>query len=220
VFDTYGPFTMPTHDVRGIEHLFDEQIKKDPTPDVHRGVGVYIVATENSEGVLIPRYVGRTNKEFGLRIMQHFKAAKFQKLAENGPLMFFFLARAKDGRILKHGEAGGAENTKAINHLELLLIGTCLKLNRDLLNRQQTRFHQNFHVAGYLDNGPSERDFPAAHALSRLLKTNSTRGRTMAVLVDKNTRFIVQGITCREGTFHAKGCADSSRKFSLAAARS
>jgi succinyl-CoA synthetase alpha subunit len=30
----------------------------------------------------------------------------------------------------------------------------------------------------------------------------------MAVLVDKNTRLIVQGITGREGTFHAKGCRD------------
>ena len=30
----------------------------------------------------------------------------------------------------------------------------------------------------------------------------------MAVLVDKNTRLIVQGITGREGLFHAKGCRD------------
>jgi succinyl-CoA synthetase alpha subunit len=30
----------------------------------------------------------------------------------------------------------------------------------------------------------------------------------MAVLVDKNTRLIVQGITGREGTFHAKGCSE------------
>ncbi len=30
----------------------------------------------------------------------------------------------------------------------------------------------------------------------------------MAVLVDKNTRLIVQGLTGREGTFHAKGCAE------------
>src|SRR5919202_266596 len=30
----------------------------------------------------------------------------------------------------------------------------------------------------------------------------------MAVLVDKNTRLIVQGITGREGTFHAKGSAE------------
>ena len=34
----------------------------------------------------------------------------------------------------------------------------------------------------------------------------------MAVLVDKNTRLIVQGITGREGTFHAKGCADYGTK--------
>ena len=30
----------------------------------------------------------------------------------------------------------------------------------------------------------------------------------MSVLVDKRTRLIVQGITGREGTFHAKGCAE------------
>ena len=30
----------------------------------------------------------------------------------------------------------------------------------------------------------------------------------MSVLVDKNTRLIVQGITGREGSYHAKGCAD------------
>ena len=34
----------------------------------------------------------------------------------------------------------------------------------------------------------------------------------MSVLVDKNTRVIVQGITGREGTFHAKGCAEYGTK--------
>jgi succinyl-CoA synthetase alpha subunit len=34
----------------------------------------------------------------------------------------------------------------------------------------------------------------------------------MAVLIDKNTRVIVQGITGREGTFHAKGCAEYGTK--------
>ena len=29
----------------------------------------------------------------------------------------------------------------------------------------------------------------------------------MAVLIDNNTRLIVQGLTGREGTFHAKQCA-------------
>jgi succinyl-CoA synthetase alpha subunit len=34
----------------------------------------------------------------------------------------------------------------------------------------------------------------------------------MAVLVDTNTRLIVQGITGREGTFHARGCAEYGTK--------
>src|ERR1700760_4882751 len=34
----------------------------------------------------------------------------------------------------------------------------------------------------------------------------------MAVLVDKTTRLIVQGITGKEGTFHAKGCAEYGTK--------
>jgi succinyl-CoA synthetase alpha subunit len=34
----------------------------------------------------------------------------------------------------------------------------------------------------------------------------------MSVLVDENTRLIVQGITGREGTFHAKGCAEYGTK--------
>jgi succinyl-CoA synthetase alpha subunit len=34
----------------------------------------------------------------------------------------------------------------------------------------------------------------------------------MSVLVDKNTRLIVQGITGREGTYHAKGCAEYGTK--------
>ena len=37
-------------------------------------------------------------------------------------------------------------------------------------------------------------------------------GVDMSVLVDKNTRLIVQGITGREGTFHAKGCAEYGTK--------
>jgi succinyl-CoA synthetase alpha subunit len=35
----------------------------------------------------------------------------------------------------------------------------------------------------------------------------------MSVLVDKSTRLIVQGITGREGTYHAKGCAEYSKQF-------
>src|SRR5258708_38853176 len=35
----------------------------------------------------------------------------------------------------------------------------------------------------------------------------------MSVLVDKSTRVIVQGLTGREGTFHAKACAEYGTKI-------
>ena len=34
----------------------------------------------------------------------------------------------------------------------------------------------------------------------------------MSILIDQNTKLIVQGLTGREGTFHAKGCADYGTK--------
>lgn len=170
MFDTYGPFTMPTHDQSGIEHLFDEQIKNDPTSDIDLGFGVYIVAAKTPEGELIPWYVGRTQKHFGKRIMQHYEHGKFRALAEQGPLYFFLLARARDGRIQKSSEQQATRENRAVEYLELILIGTCLKRNAKLLNLQQKRFHERLHVAGYLDNGPAGRE-PAAQALSKLLKT-------------------------------------------------
>ena len=38
----------------------------------------------------------------------------------------------------------------------------------------------------------------------------------MAVLLDKNTRLIVQGLTGREGTFHAKAAARTTPRWSAA----
>src|SRR5579863_9978286 len=35
----------------------------------------------------------------------------------------------------------------------------------------------------------------------------------MSVLIDKSTRVLVQGLTGREGTFHAKGCAEYGTKI-------
>ena len=35
----------------------------------------------------------------------------------------------------------------------------------------------------------------------------------MSVLIDKSTRVIVQGLTGREGTFHANACAEYGTKI-------
>ena len=42
------------------------------------------------------------------------------------------------------------------------------------------------------------------------------RNSYMAVLIDKNTRLLVQGITGREGTFHAKQARPTARRSSAA----
>ncbi len=39
------------------------------------------------------------------------------------------------------------------------------------------------------------------------------RKKFMSILVDKSTRVLVQGLTGREGTFHAKGCAEYGTKI-------
>ncbi len=43
-------------------------------------------------------------------------------------------------------------------------------------------------------------------------RANVNLEQSMSVLVDENTRLIVQGITGKEGTFHAKGCAEYGTK--------
>src|SRR5499427_1761837 len=42
---------------------------------------------------------------------------------------------------------------------------------------------------------------------------HSEKRACMAILVNKNTRVIVQGLTGREGTFHAKACAEYGTKI-------
>jgi hypothetical protein len=55
-------------------------------------------------------------------------------------------------------------------------------------------------------------EFPSGSNDERGCKSCCGRGErggiVMAVLVDKNTRLIVQGITGKEGTFHAKAAAE------------
>lgn len=170
MFDTYGPFPMERHD----QHAFDELFKliKAQREDLQYGIGVYIVAAKDSKGSLLPYYVGRTENEFGSRLVQHFRAQKFVPLFENGPISIFLLPRATPrGRIRKANEQIKHDGLKSIRQLEFTLIGACLKLNRALMNKQEARFHDSMHVAGFIDAGPTDRDFPAAQALSELLHT-------------------------------------------------
>lgn len=171
MFDTYGPFVMKTHDKEGIDDLF-VQIRTAESR-LQNAIGIYVISAKSSKGVLLPWYVGRTWNEFGNRIVQHYKAKKFAWLIDEfGPITFFLLPRATPkGRVKSATEKVRLNGLKSIRELEFMLIGTCLKLNPELLNKQEATFFNSLHVAGYIDNGPSDRNFPAAKALSKLLKT-------------------------------------------------
>ena len=170
MFDTYGPFVLKAHDGDSLDELF-LQIKA-ADPKLQYGIGVYIISAPDEKGVMIPWYVGRTWNEFGSRLVQHFKAEKFIGLFGHGPINLFLLPRATPkGKVKAATEKIRQGGLRSIRQLEFALIGTCLKLNPRLLNKQDATFHSSMHVAGYLDNGPEDRDFPAAQALSKLLKT-------------------------------------------------
>ncbi len=170
MFDTYGPFVLKAHDNDSLDELF-AQIQ-DAEPKLQYGIGVYIVSAEDETGAMIPWYVGRTWNEFGSRIMQHYKANKFAPLFAHGAVNLFLLPRATPkGKVKSATDKVRRAGLKSIRQLEFALIGTCLKLNPSLLNKQEATFHSSMHVAGYIDNGAEDRNFPAAKALSKLLQT-------------------------------------------------
>jgi hypothetical protein len=125
-------------------------------------LGIYIIASNNSDGELVPQYVGRTEYEFGTRLKQHFDKGKFFDLAQSGPLEIFLIARANDGRIVTRGEATEKDEL-LIQQLEHDLIEHCVKLNAHLLNIH-SRKKRELYVAGYRGDKPAKRD-PAARAL-------------------------------------------------------
>ena len=168
MFDTYGPFTLEKHHKDGIDRLYKEGFRGDETKNIENAIGVYIVASQDPDGKLIPQYVGRTEYEFGTRLKQHFDKGKFINLVDKGPIKIFLIARAIDGRIVTKDEA--TENDVVlIQQLEHDLIGHCVKLNGDLLNIQN-RKKREVYVAGYRGDDASKRE-RAAQELGKLLNT-------------------------------------------------
>jgi hypothetical protein len=170
MFDTWGPFTLKSHDKNGIDDLY-LQIRSCGTPNLEEGKGVYIVAVEDSIGQFLPRYVGKTVRQgFGTRLKQHFDHEKFAHLPADGAVSIFLIALAHSGIVNIGPVEDESKQEWAITHLELSLISTCSKLNEDLENKHRYS-SDSLHVPGYIDEGPRDRDFPAAQALSKLLKT-------------------------------------------------
>ena len=168
-FTTYGPFQLKEMSKTGIDELYQDI--KTINADLQFAVGVYVVAAKDAKGRLVPWYVGKTGKEFGARLRQHFDAEKFHALSsKSGSLFVFLLAHVTNsGKIKKVTDsAKRGLNLTAIDHLEFTLIGSCLLKNPDILNKSGKSFHASIYVPGYLNSPPDKRD-EAAQSFASML---------------------------------------------------
>ena len=167
MFDTYGPFTLASHSWDDIDLLY-KQIQGDEQ-GLQLAIGLYIVAARSDSGTSVPWYVGITTREFGQRLLEHFKGGKFADLATKGELDIYLIALRNGNQFVMRD--GATEASKLmIEQLEQQLIDHCIRLNEDLLNKKRWSRNQ-IYVPGFIDKGASDRDFPAAQALATLLKT-------------------------------------------------
>jgi hypothetical protein len=167
MFDTYGPFALASHSWDDIDLLYKE-IQGDE-PGLQFAVGLYIVSARSDDGSSLPWYVGLTTREFGQRLLEHFKGGKFTDLASKGELEIFLIALRNGKEFVKRDEATEAQKLM-IEQLEQQLIDHCIRLNENLLNKKLWSRNQ-IYVPGFIDKGASDRNFPAAQALATLLKT-------------------------------------------------
>jgi hypothetical protein len=171
MFETYGPFPIEkdAHNKDGIDRLYHEGFGRDVTKNIENGIGVYVVASENADGTLVPRYVGRTEDTFGGRLKRHFDKGKFFGLVGESRVQIFLIARAIDGCIVTKEEATEKDGL-LIQQLELDLIDHCAKLVDEKLLNVQNRKKREVYVAGYRGDSPSKRE-PAAKVLGIMLQT-------------------------------------------------
>ena len=99
---------------------------------------------------------------------------------------------------LATGVVAAARNLKVKVPIVLRLEGTNVEEGRKISRRVGAQF-------------PGRRNNERGRG-TRRCRGGERRGHKMAVLVGNETRLIVQGLTGKEGTFHAKGCAEYGTK--------
>ena len=111
---------------------------------------------------------------------------------------------------LATGVVEAAQKTHIQLPIVLRLEGTNVEAGREILKQSGL----NFIVAETMKDA-AEKVVAAAAATDsvRPASTSLRRDNFMSILVDKSTRVIVQGLTGREGTFHAKACAEYGTKI-------
>ena len=139
-------------------------------PSLPDAVGCYIFAIKAAKG-FTPWYVGKTEKlSFGSETWQDGKLLLYgeviRKYAKGTPVLFLLAKITTKGKFTK---ATKRRNLGSVSALEVMLIGTCLERNRELLNKKMVRYRA-MHVPGYLNDQPGKRT-KNARALAKLLQT-------------------------------------------------
>jgi len=172
IYETYGPFDVERDSNKLRKSALDAFWKdcNSKYPGLSGAVGVYIVAVKaKANAVSKPWYVGKTDKQgFQKRFSQqlnHF--GDILDKAKNGTVQVFLIARRTPNRgaFMKTRSTALREN----NDLETMMIGSCLKRNRSLINDRKVKHLKEIEVPGYLNNGRGKMH-KAASELNRMVK--------------------------------------------------
>jgi hypothetical protein len=162
-FETFGPFALKTASGAVLMDAVDEMfLEADLVKDgLSRAIGVYVVAKNIGKGALLPLYVGKTEAGFSKRFRAHVRGKKgFTKLddaGENGTLAVFLIGLVSLSDRFR-GPVKGKNEVIAVRYLEVMMIGACLRLNRNLLNTSLKTLYRSLRVPGYLDGQNPERN--------------------------------------------------------------
>ena len=183
VFDTLGPFPLKRKkgwvDIDDVD-AFWASSELEKHEGIDSAIGVYIIATRKGDAPPKPWYVGKTERGFRRRFLEHVKhGTAFNPVAEhayNGHLQVFLLVRKNStGHFAKAHPYPASRPTvakkkrhKSIDRLEFALIGACYVKNKKLLNVSQRTFHATLHVPGFLNSAGKPSN--AARLLKSMLK--------------------------------------------------
>ncbi len=161
-FETFGPFTLPrpkyqTGAKKGKFKKWIDQTKEsrrsfwrsieDKEPGLSGAVGCYVFALGK-----IPWYVGKTEKlRFEMETwqshkMDHYGAALAARKRAR-PVLYLIAKRTPAGRFAK----ATSRRHPDIKYLEILMIGSALRRNDQLLNRRETKYLRTIHVPGFMN---------------------------------------------------------------------
>ena len=114
-------------------------------------IGMYIFSIRAGGGI-IPWYVGKAEKQsFSKECFQHHKLTHYNNavVGRRGTPMLTFIPKLTKTDYFSSPN-GKVQND--ISTLENMLIGTCLKKNRQLLNARDTKLYREMCVPGYLNS--------------------------------------------------------------------